>query len=243
MPDNDVNPPQPPTGTTPESSSGDDRDGASGLMRFAALAAAVAVVTATVLIVVMGGEEQKPQSIVPVDPVPKSLADAGYTEQSDGRFDPEGFGMSFDYPEGFFEMLSPAGETSRDDDTIGVSERRRHFLFPDSANDATDARDAQPAFRIIRVTYEDGFGLSRLEEFRSGLADQPGVKPTKIAELGGVPSFSRAYEVPGGHGSGETTYFATKDTLYQLISFATEGDEQSVEQAQDEILASVVISE
>lgn len=230
--DEDANAGRPADGESPG-----EEAAAGSTLRIAALVAAVAVIVAVVLIVSSGGEEPKPQSIVPVTPEPKSLSAAGFTEQDDGRFAPEGFGMSFDYPEGMFEMLSPAGESSRDDETLGISERRRHFLFPDSASEATAAADAQPAFRVIRVTYSEPFDAKKLAEFRANLASQPGSEPTEITRAGGVPSFSRDYDAPGG--SGETTYFAAGGKLFQLISFADREDRKSVEQAREQILSTL----
>lgn len=215
----------------------DQQAAAGSMLRIAALVATVAVVAAAVLIISFSGDEPKPQSIVPVTPEPKSLSAAGFTKQDDGSFAPEGFGMTFDYPGDFFEMLSPEGESSRDDETLGISERRRHFLFPDSASNATADADAQPAFRMIRVTYTESFDAKKLAEFRTNLAGQPGSEPTEITEVGGVPSFSRDYEAPGGEG--ETTYFAAGGKLYQLISFADRDDKKSVAQAREQILATL----
>lgn len=208
-----------------------------GLLRLAALITLLAVIVAAVLIVRSGSEDPKPQSIIPVNPDPKSLDKAGFVQEDDGRFAPAGFGMTFDYPDRYFEMISPEGESSRDDETIGIAERRRHFIFPDVAKTTTSATEAQPAFRVIRVKYDEPFNQARLADFRSDLAEQPGVKPTAIEEVNGVPSFSRDYTAPGGGGS--TTYFAANEMLYQLISFASRSDSRTVERDLNAILKSV----
>lgn len=215
---------------SPEASDG-------GLLRLAALITLLAVIVAAVLIVRSGSEDPKPQSIIPVNPDPKSLDKAGFVQEDDGRFAPAGFGMTFDYPDRYFEMISPEGESSRDDETLGIAERRRHFIFPDVAKTTTSATEAQPAFRVIRVKYEEPFDTKKIEEFRANLITQPGDKPSAIEQIGGVPAFTRTYEAPGG--SGSTTYFSANGMLYQLISFASRNDSRTVERDLDAILKSV----
>lgn len=227
MPDSDSNPPPDSVG-----------DASRSTLRIAVLLTVLTVVIAAALIVTLGGDEPKPQSSVPVIPNPKALTAAGFVEESDGHFAPEGFGMTFDYPSTLFELLSPEGETSRDDDTIGISDRRRHFLFLD---DAAGSAKASPALRLIRVTYEDSFSPEQFQDFHDELAGQPGKKPTEIKEVGGVPSFSRKIEIRGG--TGESTYFLSDGKLYQLISFADRADRDTVEAAREQIIASVAFGQ
>lgn len=229
---------EPTAGDDAKTASGDGAERSEGgLLRAAAVLMAVAVIAALIVFVMNGRKDDKPQSIIPVTPEPKSLAAAGFVEESDGRFEPAGFGMTFDYPSGYFEMISPAGESSRDDETLGIAERRRHYLFDDSAKTASNPSDAQPVFRLIRVKYEESFDGRKLEEFRANLARQPGDKPSEIEQIGGVPAFERTYDTPGG--SGSTTYFAANGMLYQLISFAEAGDRRAVERDRESILETI----
>lgn len=223
-------------GAEPPADDGAERS-EGGLLRAAAVLTAVAVIAALIVFVMTGRKDEKPQSIIPVTPVPKALATAGYVEESDGRFKPAGFGMTFDYPDGYFEMISPDGESSRDDETLGIAERRRHYLFNDAAKTTSDASEAQPVFRMIRVKYEEPFDAAELEKFRAELARQPGDKPSEIEQIGGVPAFERTYDAPGGGGS--TTYFAANGMLYQLISFADAGDRRAVERDRESILETI----
>lgn len=242
QPPSDPQPDAPP-GDSPPTDGAGTGDASGSTLRIAALLTVLTIVIAAALIVTLGGDEPKPQSIVPITPNPKALAAAGFVEESDGRFAPEGFGMTFDYPATLFELLSPDGETSRDDDTVGISERRRHFLFID---DAAGSAEASPAFRLIRVTYEDDFSPEQFQDFRDEFAEQQGKEPTEVEEVGGVPSFSRQIEIQGGEaqgGTGESTYFLSDGKLYQLISFADRADRRAVEAAREQIIAGVDFSE
>lgn len=225
--------------TTPPDGGADPRqdESSGGILRMAALLAVVVILVAVIVVKRSGGQDQTPQSSVPVTPLPKNLAKAGYTEEDDGRFDPPGFGMTFDYPAKYFELLSPAGESSRDDETLGIAERRRHFIFRDSSKTATKATEAQPTFRVIRIKYQEPLTSTGLSDFRTKLLSQPGDEPSEIETIGGVPAFTRTYSGPGGGGS--TTYFASGGMLYQLVSFADTGDKRAVERDLNQILNSV----
>lgn len=198
-------------------------------LRVIGLLGAVAVVALIALITRFSGGGSVPVPSVAVNPTAAELRTIGFHEEHDGRFAPKGFGLSFDYPDAAFELLAALPEHGSGDAADGIVQRRRHFLFVDDES-SPQVRRRLPLARVIRVTYDEPFTDARFKTFRAKFQRHDAASRGRLTEVDGRAAVVVPFQTD--HGSGETTYVAANDRLFQVITFAADDDREVQRMAQ-----------
>ncbi len=163
---------------------------------------------------------------VPVNPTAAGLRAIGFREEHDGRFSPRGFGLVFHYPNDAYEMLASIPERGEHDAATGITERRRHFVFAEGANNHKAGTRTLPIVRIARITYSKPFTAKRLTDFAARLnreASATGPRQRfRALKLDGRPALVAPFKLADG--AGHTVYAVSGGRLFQIITYSAVGD-------------------
>lgn len=192
-------------------------------LRVIGLLGAVALVVLIALITRFSGGGPTKVPGVPVNPNAAQLRAIGFHEEHDGRFAPKGFGLTFDYPDGAFELLAALPEHGTGDAADGITQRRRHFLFTDDGS-TMQSRRRLPLVRVIRITYDEPFTDASFKGFRAKFRRRNAASRGHLTTVDGRTALIVPFQ--SDHGSGETTYVAANDRLFQVITFAADEDRE-----------------
>lgn len=178
-----------------------------------------------------GGRDAQRIPPVPVNPTAADLRAIGFREEHDGRFSPHGFGSTFRYPNDAYEMLASIPERGEHDTAMGITERRRHFLFAEGVNSERSAGDktgtrALPIARIARITYLKPFTAERLTDFAARLNQEVSTSASgqkfRALKIDDRPALIARFKLADG--AGHTLYVVSGGRLFQIITYSVAGE-------------------